>query len=178
MTRPFRNGRLSQISRGKFNAFKSGSNWARPWRGDRSLACRMGRSRCRGRRPALDRLYPQNPLLARDSGGSTLRRRNRSAAGRHYLWDRLHCRRSSRAGMECTCSEQRPNISKLTREGTEYNTAVETGLSSAAATRRLREEGPNEIARPEHRTAVRIIIDVFREPMFALLVGAGILYLF
>jgi P-type Ca2+ transporter type 2C len=61
---------------------------------------------------------------------------------------------------------------------TEYRTELETGLSSAAAIQRLREEGPNEIARPEHRTALRIVIDVFREPMFALLVGAGILYLF
>jgi Ca2+-transporting ATPase len=61
---------------------------------------------------------------------------------------------------------------------TEYNAAVEKGLSSATAIQRLREEGPNEIARPEHRTAVHIVIDVFREPMFALLVGAGVLYLF
>jgi P-type Ca2+ transporter type 2C len=38
--------------------------------------------------------------------------------------------------------------------------------------------GTDEIAWPEHRTAVHIVIDVFREPMFVLLVGAGVLCLF
>ena len=51
------------------------------------------------------------------------------------------------------------------------------GLTSSLAAQRLREEGPNEIARLEHRTFFRIVRDVFREPMFTLLVGAGILYL-
>jgi P-type Ca2+ transporter type 2C len=51
------------------------------------------------------------------------------------------------------------------------------GLSQGEAAARLRSEGPNELPRAGHRTIPRIVADVFREPMFALLVGAGIVYL-
>jgi Ca2+-transporting ATPase len=51
------------------------------------------------------------------------------------------------------------------------------GLSQSEAATRLRFEGPNELPRAGHRTILRIVADVFREPMFALLVGAGIVYL-
>ena len=54
---------------------------------------------------------------------------------------------------------------------------MSSGITSALAARRLREEGPNEIARAEHRTLLQIVREVFREPMFALLAGAGALYL-
>jgi P-type Ca2+ transporter type 2C len=52
------------------------------------------------------------------------------------------------------------------------------GLSQSEASARLRSEGPNELPRRGHRTIFRIAADVFREPMFVLLVGAGVVYLF
>jgi Ca2+-transporting ATPase len=51
------------------------------------------------------------------------------------------------------------------------------GLSESEAVARLRSEGANELPRTAHRTILRIAADVFREPMFVLLVGAGIVYL-
>ena len=51
------------------------------------------------------------------------------------------------------------------------------GLSARAAAERLRAEGPNALPELERRTALRIIVEVVREPMFALLLGAGVLYL-
>ena len=52
-----------------------------------------------------------------------------------------------------------------------------SGLSEAEAAVRLRAEGANELPRPDRRTLPRIVIDVVREPMFGLLLGAGIIYL-
>jgi len=51
------------------------------------------------------------------------------------------------------------------------------GLSEAAAVARLKDEGPNELPRTGHRTLPLIALDVLREPMFALLLGAGLIYL-
>ncbi len=51
------------------------------------------------------------------------------------------------------------------------------GLTSAEAQSRLRAEGYNELPRAEHRTLPRIALDVMREPMFSLLIGAGVIYL-
>ncbi|HEY1891185.1 MAG TPA: cation-translocating P-type ATPase [Steroidobacteraceae bacterium] len=52
------------------------------------------------------------------------------------------------------------------------------GLGVQEAAARLRTEGPNALPELERRTALRIIMEVVREPMFALLLGAGVLYLF
>jgi P-type Ca2+ transporter type 2C len=52
------------------------------------------------------------------------------------------------------------------------------GLSAQEAAERLRAEGPNALPELERRTGLRIILEVVREPMFALLLGAGVLYLF
>jgi Ca2+-transporting ATPase len=52
-----------------------------------------------------------------------------------------------------------------------------TGLSETDAQARLRAEGFNELPRPDQRTFARIIVDVLREPMLALLVGGGAVYL-
>src|ERR1051326_4081859 len=52
-----------------------------------------------------------------------------------------------------------------------------TGLSEAEAQRRLRQEGPNELPRQEGRSLLRTALEVLREPMILLLVGAGIVYL-
>ncbi len=51
------------------------------------------------------------------------------------------------------------------------------GLDEAEARRRLAAEGPNELPRADRRTPLRIVFDALREPMSALLVGGGTLYL-
>ena len=51
------------------------------------------------------------------------------------------------------------------------------GLSEAEAAARLRAEGPNELPGRDRRTALRILLDVLREPMFALLLAAAAIYL-
>ena len=51
------------------------------------------------------------------------------------------------------------------------------GLTEAEAAARLAAEGPNELPRPERRSFRRILFDTFREPMFALLIAAALIYL-
>jgi len=51
------------------------------------------------------------------------------------------------------------------------------GLSEGEAQARLAAEGPNELPQPDRRTPLRIVIEVLREPMFALLLGGGGIYL-
>jgi Ca2+-transporting ATPase len=51
------------------------------------------------------------------------------------------------------------------------------GLSDGEASRRLKEDGPNSIPSAKKRTVFRIAYDIVREPMFILLVGAGVIYL-
>jgi len=51
------------------------------------------------------------------------------------------------------------------------------GLSAYEAAERLRSEGPNELPRPARRTWWRIVANVLREPMFALLLIGGGIYL-
>jgi Ca2+-transporting ATPase len=51
------------------------------------------------------------------------------------------------------------------------------GLDGREAVRRLREEGPNELARDRPRGVLRTLWDVVREPMFLLLLAAGAIYL-
>ncbi|WP_428852874.1 cation-translocating P-type ATPase [Imbroritus primus] len=51
------------------------------------------------------------------------------------------------------------------------------GLEDAEARRRLAADGPNELPRSGHRSLVRIVLDVLREPMLALLLAGGGIYL-
>jgi Ca2+-transporting ATPase len=51
------------------------------------------------------------------------------------------------------------------------------GLSEADAQARLQAEGHNELPQPDRRTPLRIAIEVLREPMLALLLVGGIVYL-
>jgi Ca2+-transporting ATPase len=53
-----------------------------------------------------------------------------------------------------------------------------TGLTQAAADRRLRHDGPNELPRAEHGGLLHTALEVLREPMILLLVAAGSVYLF
>ena len=52
-----------------------------------------------------------------------------------------------------------------------------TGLSEAEAQARLEAEGYNELPRPDRRTPLRIVLEVLREPMLALLIAGGVVYL-
>ncbi len=54
---------------------------------------------------------------------------------------------------------------------------TQLGLSEAEAQSRLRSDGFNDLPAAGHRTVLRIVGEVLREPMFALLLGAGVLYL-
>jgi Ca2+-transporting ATPase len=51
------------------------------------------------------------------------------------------------------------------------------GLSEADAQARLKAEGFNELPRPDRRTPLRIVLEVLREPMLALLLASGLIYL-
>lgn len=51
------------------------------------------------------------------------------------------------------------------------------GLREADVQARLKTEGYNELPRSERRTPLRIILEVLREPMLALLLGGGAIYL-
>jgi P-type Ca2+ transporter type 2C len=51
------------------------------------------------------------------------------------------------------------------------------GLSEAEAQAKLKTEGANELPRPDRRTPLRIVLEVLREPMLALLLGGGVIYL-
>ena len=53
-----------------------------------------------------------------------------------------------------------------------------TGLSEGEAQERLAAEGPNELPQQDRRTPFRIVLEVLREPMFALLLSGGAIYLF
>ena len=51
------------------------------------------------------------------------------------------------------------------------------GLSSIEAAARFASDGPNELPKAKRRSAFRIVGEVLREPMLALLLGGGIAYL-
>ena len=51
------------------------------------------------------------------------------------------------------------------------------GLTTAQAATRLAEDGPNEIAQTPRRALARRVLDMLRQPMFALLVAAAVLYM-
>ena len=54
---------------------------------------------------------------------------------------------------------------------------AEFGLSGTEAAARLKAEGPNTLPHGQSRSFGRIVIDTLREPMFALLVAAALVYL-
>ncbi len=58
------------------------------------------------------------------------------------------------------------------------NHALLHGLTGDEASRRLREEGYNELPATKNRSIFAIAFDVVREPMFLLLVSCGAIYLF
>ena len=57
------------------------------------------------------------------------------------------------------------------------STEPATGLDPAVAARRLLDEGPNTLEASAQRSLGRIVLTVVREPMFLLLMAAGLIYL-
>ncbi|HEY1301257.1 MAG TPA: cation-transporting P-type ATPase, partial [Stellaceae bacterium] len=55
--------------------------------------------------------------------------------------------------------------------------ALTMGLSEGEAQARLKREGYNELPRAGRRTPFRIVLEVMREPMLALLASGGAVYL-
>ncbi|MDE2309432.1 MAG: cation-translocating P-type ATPase [Betaproteobacteria bacterium] len=53
-----------------------------------------------------------------------------------------------------------------------------SGLSEVEAAARLKRFGRNELPGGEHRSLLRIVLEVIRQPMFALLLSGGFVYLF
>ncbi len=60
---------------------------------------------------------------------------------------------------------------------TEVNqTPASAGHTAASAAERLRQEGYNELPLADQRGIWRILVEVMRQPMFALLIGGGVVY--
>ncbi len=53
---------------------------------------------------------------------------------------------------------------------------ITQGLSASEAQSTLVRDGYNELPRPDQRTFLRIVLEVVREPMLALLIGGGVVY--
>ena len=51
------------------------------------------------------------------------------------------------------------------------------GLTSSEAAERLKADGYNELPAAQRRGILRILFEVVRQPMFALLIAGGIVYL-
>lgn len=62
-------------------------------------------------------------------------------------------------------------------DATGFSAASLTGLSDADAARRLAEDGHNELPHRGRRSFPRIALEVIREPMLALLIIGGVIYL-
>ena len=53
----------------------------------------------------------------------------------------------------------------------------DTGLSAAEAAKRLQDDGPNRVPGESRRNLRAIVRETLQEPMFMLLLAAGLLYL-
>jgi P-type Ca2+ transporter type 2C len=58
-----------------------------------------------------------------------------------------------------------------------FDIRQETGLSDGEVSRRLAEDGFNEIPSAKKRSILEIVFEVVKEPMFLMLVACGLLYL-
>jgi Ca2+-transporting ATPase len=56
------------------------------------------------------------------------------------------------------------------------NAMPSSGLTSEEVKQRLKSDGFNELPKPQKRNFLKILMDVMREPMFALLIIGGIIY--
>src|SRR5215831_9040510 len=69
-----------------------------------------------------------------------------------------------------------PRGSRLSVEG-DPSARLSGALSEQEAAARLKAEGPNTLPAADRRSLGRIILEVLREPMFALLLAAAVIYL-
>ena len=79
-------------------------------------------------------------------------------------------------------ASQKTGVNPKTNEDREFEPAqpeigAVTGLTAALAEKRLKQEGYNELPKPDQRGFLRILIEVLRQPMFVLLIGGGVVYL-
>jgi P-type Ca2+ transporter type 2C len=51
------------------------------------------------------------------------------------------------------------------------------GLTAVIAAERLKQDGFNELPKPDQRGFLRLLFEVLRQPMFALLIGGGVVYM-
>ena len=70
----------------------------------------------------------------------------------------------------------KPLLRQQMRSDHTYDT-VGPGLTQAEAQRRLTSEGANELRRTGRRSALRIVVEVLKEPMLSLLLAGGLVYL-
>ena len=68
-----------------------------------------------------------------------------------------------------------PNASSTSNDQSTAS-ADHFGLAQAEAERRLRSDGYNELPAASSRPFLKIVVDVFLQPMFALLIAGGVLY--
>lgn len=54
---------------------------------------------------------------------------------------------------------------------------IDAGLSTLEAAQRLKQYGPNELPNTERRNLGRIVLEILRQPMFALLLGGALVYM-
>jgi Ca2+-transporting ATPase len=66
----------------------------------------------------------------------------------------------------------------VTEPAPSIESSTPLGLSAAVAAQRLHVEGANEMPAADKRGVLRILTEVIRQPMFALLLGGGVVYLF
>ncbi len=66
---------------------------------------------------------------------------------------------------------------KAEKEAEANKIVAQTGLTAKEAAIRLETHGPNELPRNELRSPFRIVFEVLKEPMLALLLGGGLVYL-
>ncbi len=71
-----------------------------------------------------------------------------------------------------------PAIARARLPGSVLDLGGLSGLGEEEARARLQQEGPNEIPAQAQRSFFAIVFEVVREPMFLMLVAAGVLYLF
>lgn len=69
-----------------------------------------------------------------------------------------------------------PELTAARELGTQFELGGITGLDGQTAARRLASDGPNELPTSKPRSILSIALEVARQPMFVLLVAAGVLY--
>jgi magnesium-transporting ATPase (P-type) len=70
-----------------------------------------------------------------------------------------------------------PQAAPVTLDAHAFQIQDLVGLHEADAQARLQQDGPNELPAQQKRNLLTIVLEVVREPMFLMLVAAGVVYL-